>query len=358
MKITFVMANPNMSGGDRVCAIYAKKLAEMGHEVCVVAPKKRTLPLKRQIKRLLKREGWLPKESQTRNHFANMNISVLYGTLDGIVSDADVPDSDIIIATWWQTALWVNKLSRVKGKKFYFIQGLDYVNETVSQSAVEETYQFEFQKMTIAGWIKELLAVKYGIKDVPIIPNSVDHEIFYAKKRQRYAGPSIGFLFSEAECKGVPIALNVIEQLRLRLPELSVFSFGSTAPQKLVLPNYVSLAISPRQEEIRDIYQQCDVWLCCSLSEGFGLTILEAMACGTPVVSTRCGGPEDIISDGENGFLCDINDVESLTESVMTLLSTEDSVWEEFSINSMGYANSYSWDQAAKKFESALLELV
>ena len=337
-----------MSGGVRVCAIYAKKLTEMGHKVSIVTTKKNYLPFKSQLKRILKGRGWLSREAQTQNHFSNMGIPIQYGSTEKYLSDDDLPDADVVIATWWETAVWVNNLSLVKGKKFYFIQGIDYVNESVSREAVEATYQFNFQIITIANWIKELLITRHGINNIPIIPNSVEHTIFYASKRSIRAHASIGFLFSEAECKGVPVALQVIDELRLKLPKLAVFSFGSSVPQKITLPNYVSLTISPEQDEIRNIYQQCDVWLCCSLSEGFGLTLIEAMACGTPV--------EDIIEHNENGFLCDINDVDNLVDSVMTLLNGGNVMWQYFSLNAMTYAKSYSWDQAAQKFESVLLE--
>lgn len=47
------------------------------------------------------------------------------------------------------------------------------------------------------------------------------------------------------------------------------------------------------------------MWLFTSLEEGFGLPILEAMACGTPVVASRAGAAPDLIRDGETGYLCD-----------------------------------------------------
>jgi glycosyltransferase involved in cell wall biosynthesis len=53
--------------------------------------------------------------------------------------------------------------------------------------------------------------------------------------------------------------------------------------------------------------------------EGFGMVILEAMACGVPVVATRCGGPDGIIDDGKDGFLVPLDDAVLLAER-LTLL--------------------------------------
>ena len=59
------------------------------------------------------------------------------------------------------------------------------------------------------------------------------------------------------------------------------------------------------REELRDMYRSLDVFVLTSHREGLALVGLEAMACGVPVVSTRCGGPEDYIKDGITGYLSD-----------------------------------------------------
>jgi glycosyltransferase involved in cell wall biosynthesis len=68
------------------------------------------------------------------------------------------------------------------------------------------------------------------------------------------------------------------------------------------------------------VYDASDVLLVTSNRESFGLTIVEAMARGVPVVATRCGGPEELISDGETGFLVDIGDTEAMADRVAVLL--------------------------------------
>ena len=51
------------------------------------------------------------------------------------------------------------------------------------------------------------------------------------------------------------------------------------------------------------MYQSLDVFAITSYQEGLGISGLEAMACGVPVVSTRCGGPEDFVENGVTGFI-------------------------------------------------------
>ena len=70
--------------------------------------------------------------------------------------DADLPDADIVIATWWETAEWVNALSPAKGRKVYFIQH----HEVFSYLPVERsraTYRLPLHKIVISRWLKDLM---------------------------------------------------------------------------------------------------------------------------------------------------------------------------------------------------------
>src|SRR6185295_4667659 len=58
-----------------------------------------------------------------------------------------------------------------------------------------------------------------------------------------------------------------------------------------------------QREGLRDYYNSLDVFVIPSHQEGLGIVGLEAMACGLPVVATRCGGTEDYVKNGANGYL-------------------------------------------------------
>ncbi len=73
-------------------------------------------------------------------------------------------------------------------------------------------------------------------------------------------------------------------------------------------------------EEIVTYYQACDFLVLPSRREGFGLSLAEAIACGKPVISTKSGGPEDIVRP-ENGYLVEPEDVDALVDKMNLLLS-------------------------------------
>ena len=70
------------------------------------------------------------------------------------------------------------------------------------------------------------------------------------------------------------------------------------------------------------MYQRAAVFALPSDDEGLGIVILEAMACGVPVVATRCGGPEDIITDGTDGFLVPRYDAGALASRLVSKKSS------------------------------------
>jgi len=72
---------------------------------------------------------------------------------------------------------------------------------------------------------------------------------------------------------------------------------------------------------IPEIYNSADVVTLCSKNEGFGLSILEGMACGIPAVGTKVGGIPIQIKDGENGFLIDVGDIEATADRIIKILT-------------------------------------
>jgi len=357
MKITFVVPALNMSGGLRVVSIYAKLLSEKGHTLTIVSPKEKIPSLKQRIKHTLKWKGYQFKSGFDTTYFENVNYDIVVTNKLESVLAKDVPDGDVVIATWWLTAEWLNKLPESKGRKVYFIQGHD-AYDNLQKEKVEQTYYFPFYKITIANWLVSIMKVGYQSKQVDLVPNSVDLNLFAGVERVKPKRPTIGFLFSEAKCKGVSDSLKVLERLKNKLPNLRIIAFGVQAPEEIALPEYIELSINPKQTEINNIYQQCDLWLCCSLSEGFGLTLLEAMACRAPCVSTKCGGPEDIVVEGVNGFLCEVGDIDALAVASYKILTCNELTWKEYSNQAYKQANTYTWNDAADLFEASLLKSV
>ncbi len=353
LRITFVSPPVAMSGGIKVMAIYAKMLAELGHRVVVVSPPLVPISLKQKLKSLLKHQVW-PVRKPSTSHLDGLGLDHRVLNVHRAVSDQDVPDADIVIATWWETAEWVHALNASKGAKIYFIQGHE-VFDFVPKARCRATYRLPLHKVVIAKWLAELMRDEYGDADVDLVPNSVDHQQFFAGQRSKQARPTLGFLYHKAALKGVDVTLSAVAALREKYPDLRVLCFGSHAPENLTtLAGYIEFEQSPAQDKIRDIYAQCDVWITASRSEGFNLPAMEAMACRTPVVATRTGWPEEAISNGVNGYLVEVDDVAGLVAGVSRILDLDDVAWRAMSQAAFDTVADSSWAKSCAQFEAVL----
>ncbi|MBN2570455.1 MAG: glycosyltransferase family 4 protein [Deltaproteobacteria bacterium] len=108
------------------------------------------------------------------------------------------------------------------------------------------------------------------------------------------------------------------------------------------------------RNEINHIMASIDVLVLASLQESFGRVLIEAMACGKPVVATRCGGPEEIVVDGETGFLVPIGDSKEMADAILKLLSNEDLCKEFGKQGRERCEQNFSLNSYIKKIESII----
>ena len=186
---------------------------------------------------------------------------------------------------------------------------------------------------------------------VAVIPCGVDPEVFHpvrqADAREKLARDQcerlILFVGRIEQIKGIDVLLRAMALLFFRRPDLrsevcllvvgGALDPGDEAPEtekilelrRLVhehrMEANVSFVGSRDQEDLALYYAAADVCAVPSLTESFGLVALEAMACGTPVVGTRVGGLQTVITDGESGLLVPAGDYEALAEAIARVLT-------------------------------------
>jgi glycosyltransferase involved in cell wall biosynthesis len=90
--------------------------------------------------------------------------------------------------------------------------------------------------------------------------------------------------------------------------------------RQLSISDRLSYVGSPGRAQLVELYQHATAFALPSREEGLGIAALEAMACGVPVVATRCGGPEGIITDQHDGYLVGLGDERGLALRLESLL--------------------------------------
>ena len=361
MRITFVMPFLSLEGGSRVVATYAQGLVGRGHHVTVVSCGSRPWPLSRRLKFRIKRalRGELGPD-RPPTHFEQLRD--IHRTIagPGPIRPRHVPAADVIVATWWETAEWVAAMPASKGRKLHLIQHDErvFTSDAATRQRVEATWRLPgFARIAVAGWLRELGRREFGV-DCTLINNAVDTELFDAPLRQRSASFAVALMYQRRPFKGTDVSLKAVELARRQVPALRLRAFGPHEEvAELPLPADASLAVAPPQPEIAALYRSCDAYLFGSRCEGFGLPILEAMACRTPVIGTPTGAAPELLAGG-GGRLVRMEDPQSMADAIAELATMPPEQWLRMSEIAYATAREHTWARAVEQFETVLAGLI
>jgi glycosyltransferase involved in cell wall biosynthesis len=122
--------------------------------------------------------------------------------------------------------------------------------------------------------------------------------------------------------------------------------------RSLALEDYVMLAGGKPHDEIPLWMNACDIFVLPSLRESFGVVQIEALACGKPIVATRNGGSEEVITSDEYGVLVEPADSGDLAEKILMALERE---WDRAAI--LRYAERFKWEDISKEILAVYQEV-
>jgi D-inositol-3-phosphate glycosyltransferase len=161
-------------------------------------------------------------------------------------------------------------------------------------------------------------------------PPGIDTEVFTPSETRDDVLLSVG-RFDDPR-KNVRLLFNAYRRLRDRMtnaPRLVLAGYSGPNHQdlayarKLGIDPFIDVRVGLTPRALAEVYRTARLFVLASDEEGLGLAILEAMASGLPVVSTRCGGPETSVIHGETGWLVERGDAEGLALALQSLLDNE-----------------------------------
>lgn len=243
--------------------------------------------------------------------------------------------------TAWLDGTAGRVLARKRGKPFILTEHTGPFETLVARPAMRRAVRRALKSADAVVAVSRALAnaMARALGDlgrpVTVIPNGVDGATFPLTQGRREGPPQIAFVGYFSPVKNLPVLLEAFARVRSRR-EASLLLVGGGPESARLEASAKALGIAssvafrgfaPREEIARILREEASVLVLPSAQETFGCVLVEALATGVPVVATRCGGPEEIVSDRTLGELCEPSDVHSLEaalERVLERLGTFD----------------------------------
>lgn len=199
-------------------------------------------------------------------------------------------------------------------------------------------------------------------KDIQVIPNFVDTERFFQGDKDHFkkmVAPNNERILVHAsnfrKVKRVEDVIRVFERVREKVPaKLLMIGDGPERQHAEELSRTLrihnDIRFLGKQDKMDEILSISDLFILPSQYESFGLTALEAMACGVPVISTNAGGLPEINVDGKTGYLSDVGDIMSMASRSIHILK-EDSTLETFKKAAALHARSFEKGRIVPVYE-------
>lgn len=195
---------------------------------------------------------------------------------------------------------------------------------------------------------------EYGIskKEPIVIHNGVDLEHF--KPTQKSEHPVVLYLGRLKFYKSIHVFVRAAKEVLAKVPnaEFIIAGFGEEEwplrklAKELHIQDKIHFVGKVSEQEKIKLYQKSWVFVNPSFMEGWGITSIEANACGTPVVASNVPGLRDAVLNPSSGFLVPYGQVDAFAEKI-SLLLTDNEVRETMSKKSIDWAKKFDWQKSA-----------
>ncbi len=203
-------------------------------------------------------------------------------------------------------------------------------------------------------------STKHDLKGIPeknihVISPAISPE-FIPSPEKKSEKPLIVHIGRIKKYKRLDVLLYAMKEIIEQIPDarLIVAGTGNYSPylirlsKKLGLENYVDFTGFVSEEKKIEFLQSAAVLVNPSSKEGWGITSIEANACGTPVIASNSPGLRDSVIDGQTGFLVKHGNAEELSHRIIQVLRNN-VLRDTLSKNAIEWASQFSWDNAAQK---------
>lgn len=334
LKIAFILPGRANSGGVRVMSTIAARLLDRGHAVRILYQRPSLANWCRLLRsKMLGAQDWL---SQFPGEIARF----------GDIRECRFQEDEIIVGVGMAMSYQLGFLESVPNVRVQYLHGATPWDPELMRMALT----LPLPKIVVASYLKEIVTNQGAGQVLAVVHNGVNPSEYFSSVPESERD-GVGTIYSTHPAKDPGTVLSVIRKLRSVRPHVPLRIFGGERrPSQIGSSWYWRY---PSVEQAREIYSRSLVWVLASWSEGFPAPVLEAMACGCAVVATDCGGSRDIITDGVDGFLVPVRDMDGILRRVGQLLD-DPVLREKIRLANQQAVRRFTWVNCVLQLETAL----
>ncbi len=231
---------------------------------------------------------------------------------------------------------------------------LSWIGMILEKYAMPAVYR-NTQVMTVSPSSKaDILEHNISQNEPYVVYNGVDSNIY--KPGRKSVSPMVLYLGRLSPQKSIPIFIKSAKKILRRMPTVEFVIAGDgdekrnlmKLTKKLHLDHKITFTGKVSEKEKVNLYQKAWVFVNPSLIEGWGITTIEANACGTPVIASNVAGLRDAVHNPHSGFLVSYGDVDEFTRNILRLLENP-GLRRKMSKESVRWSGNFDWDKSASQ---------
>jgi glycosyltransferase involved in cell wall biosynthesis len=356
------IANPEAGGAEVHLHEISKRLVTRGHKVTILASTFRDCLSEEEIDgiRIMRRGG---------RFFFNFHVPrALKSLTDRDEFDIVVDDINKIP---FYTPLYVKKpilaLAHHLFARTIFIETVlplaayVYLSELLIPAVYRNTRFVVVSESTREDFVRRGLPES----NIEVVYNAVDHGRYTPSFEDKAKEPMVAYIGRIKKYKSIDHLLKAAKIVFERIPRAHLVVAGAgdyldslvATARRLGIADRVDFRGFVSEEEKVSILQKAHVVVNPSSKEGWGVTVIEANACGTPVVASDVPGLRDAVRDKETGLLVSYGDIDGFAESISDVL-TDESLRERLSQEAVRWARRFNWDDSADAILKVIAEVV
>jgi glycosyltransferase involved in cell wall biosynthesis len=216
------------------------------------------------------------------------------------------------------------------------------------------------EQIVVASTFSKKSLIENGIQEdkISVIPYGVDSETFRPLSERKNGPVRFVFVGLVDSRKGVPLLLDAWSKVRRSGEPLTIIGPVTDAIRKKIHQSDPAIQVLGRLslEEIKKNLPSFDVMIFPSYFEGFGLVILEALACGLPVITTEATCAPDVVEQNSDGFIFRSGNLDELRNHIQNFLNNGEKM-KQYSKAARSKALHYSWANYGDQWTNILKEL-